>query len=83
MSGDNEPTHAAALGRRGQRRLRVRIAERAERRLPCRPLTIHRYQPCDDLAGGSLGLLNLDRGHIEDLIACGFSKSEMSGGFDA
>jgi hypothetical protein len=52
-----------------------RIAERAERRLPYRPMTIHRFHPRDDLAGGSLGTLNFDRGHVEDLIARGFSDA--------
>jgi hypothetical protein len=40
-----------------------------------RPLTIHRYHPRDDLSNGALGLLNLDRSHIENLIERGFSDA--------
>jgi predicted acylesterase/phospholipase RssA len=40
-----------------------------------RPLTIHRYHPRDDLSGGPLGLLNLDRSHLEELIQRGFSDA--------
>jgi predicted acylesterase/phospholipase RssA len=42
-----------------------------------RPLTIHRFHPREDLAGGALGLLNLDRDHIEDLIQRGFSDATL------
>lgn len=42
-----------------------------------RPLTIHRFHPRDDLAGGALGLLNLDREHIEDLIQRGFNDATL------
>jgi predicted acylesterase/phospholipase RssA len=40
-----------------------------------RPLTVHRYHPADDLAGGALGLLNFDRPHIERLIERGFDDA--------
>lgn len=42
-----------------------------------RPITIHRFHPRDDIAGGALGLLNLDRGHIEDLIQRGFNDASL------
>lgn len=35
-----------------------------------RPLTIHRYHPADEL-GGALGILDLARGRIEELIRRG------------
>jgi predicted acylesterase/phospholipase RssA len=40
-----------------------------------RRLTVHRYHPRDDLAGGALGLLNFDRGHIAHLIDRGFNDA--------
>jgi predicted acylesterase/phospholipase RssA len=40
-----------------------------------RLLTIHRYHPRDDLAGGALGLLNFERGHIRRLIERGFDDA--------
>jgi NTE family protein len=43
----------------------------AERRL----LTIHRYHPRDDLAGGALGMLNFDRQHVAHLIERGFDDA--------
>jgi predicted acylesterase/phospholipase RssA len=42
-----------------------------------RPLTIHRFHPREDLAGGALGLLNLDRQHIEDLVQMGFNDATL------
>jgi predicted acylesterase/phospholipase RssA len=42
-----------------------------------RPVTIHRFHPREDLAGGALGLLNLDRDHIEDLIQRGFNDATL------
>jgi len=42
-----------------------------------RPITIHRFHPRDDLGGGALGMLNLDRDHIEDLIYKGFSDATL------
>lgn len=42
-----------------------------------RPLTIHRYHPCEDLSGGALGLLNLGRDHIESLIDKGFTDAVL------
>jgi len=42
-----------------------------------RPITIHRFHPPEDLAGGALGLLNLDRGHIDDLIQKGFTDATL------
>ena len=40
-----------------------------------KPLTIHRYHPHDDLAGGALGMLNFDRRHVERLIERGFDDA--------
>jgi len=50
---------------------------RFQRHLRYRPLTVHRYHPRDELGGGPLGMLNLDRNHIEELIARGFSDASM------
>jgi predicted acylesterase/phospholipase RssA len=44
---------------------------------PYRLLTIHRYHPRDDITGGPMGMLNFDRGHIEDLIDRGFEDAIM------
>ncbi|MEA2604569.1 MAG: hypothetical protein QOF89_5561 [Acidobacteriota bacterium] len=40
-----------------------------------RLLTIHRYHPREDLSGGSLGILNLERDHVEELIERGFEDA--------
>ncbi len=48
---------------------------RAQNKQPYRQLTIHRYHPRDDLAGGPVGLLNLDRNHIAELIERGFEDA--------
>jgi len=40
-----------------------------------RLLTIHRYHPHDDVAGGALGLLNFDRKHVAHLIERGFDDA--------
>ena len=45
------------------------------RKSPYRKLTIHRYHPHDDLTGGPLGLLRLERSHIQSLIERGFSDA--------
>ena len=42
-----------------------------------RPITIHRFHPREDLGGGALGMLNLDRGHVEDLIYKGFTDATL------
>ncbi|HEY4576058.1 MAG TPA: patatin-like phospholipase family protein [Thermoanaerobaculia bacterium] len=42
-----------------------------------RPITIHRYTPHEELGGGALGMLNLDRDHVEDLIERGFADASM------
>jgi predicted acylesterase/phospholipase RssA len=42
-----------------------------------RPITVHRYHPCEDLSGGVLGLLNLSREHIESLIDKGFTDATL------
>jgi NTE family protein len=47
------------------------ILERAEAGNPYRPLTIHRYHPHDDL-GSELGLMNLDRRRIIELVERGY-----------
>jgi len=47
----------------------------AHARSPYRLLTIHRYHPREDLAGGPMGVLNFDRAHIEDLIERGFEDA--------
>jgi predicted acylesterase/phospholipase RssA len=38
-------------------------------------LTVHRYHPRDDLAGGALGLLNFERAHVARLIERGFDDA--------
>jgi len=40
-------------------------------------LTIHRFHPREDLAGGALGVLDMDRHHLEDLIQRGFSDATL------
>lgn len=42
-----------------------------------RPITIHRFHPADDLAGGALGLLNLSHDHIAELIQKGFTDATL------
>lgn len=42
-----------------------------------RPVTIHRFHPREDLGGGALGLLNLDRDHIDELINKGFTDATL------
>jgi predicted acylesterase/phospholipase RssA len=42
---------------------------------PYRLLTIHRYHPREDLTGGPMGMLNLERDRIADLIARGFEDT--------
>jgi len=46
------------------------------RRRPYRPLTVHRFHPHEDLAGGATGLLDFDRARIDDLIARGYADGE-------
>ena len=41
------------------------------------PITIHRYHPHDDLAGGALGLLNFHPDHIGSLIDRGFEDGSQ------
>lgn len=45
------------------------------RQPPYRALTVHRYHPEDDLTGGPLGLLRLDRDHVRTLIERGFTDA--------
>jgi NTE family protein len=54
-----------------------KIAPRLKRFLTYKPLTIHRYHPHEELSAGALGMLNLERDHIEDLIAKGFLDSSL------
>lgn len=54
-----------------------KIVPRLRQVLRYRPLTIHRYHPCEDLGGGALGLLNLDRGRLEELIEKGFTDAVL------
>ncbi len=42
-----------------------------------RPITVHRYHPREELGGGALGLLNLDREHLESLIQTGFTDATL------
>lgn len=42
-----------------------------------RPITIHRFHPREELGGSTLGLLNLGREHIEELIYKGFSDATL------
>lgn len=52
-----------------------KIVPRLKQFIRYRPLTIHRYHPAEELSNGALGLLNLDRDHIEDLISKGFADA--------
>jgi predicted acylesterase/phospholipase RssA len=52
----------------------ARIRQRLEEGRPYRPLTVHRYHPRDDL-GSDLGLMNLDRGRITELIDRGYADT--------
>lgn len=54
-----------------------KIAPRLKRFLTYKPLTIHRYHPHEELSGGALGMLNLDREHLEDLIRKGFTDASL------
>ena len=42
-----------------------------------RPITIHRYHPRDELGQGALGMLNMERDHLDDLIQRGFSDASL------
>jgi NTE family protein len=42
-----------------------------------RPITIHRYHPREELGSGALGMLNMDREHVEDLIQRGFADASQ------
>ena len=54
-----------------------KVLSRVRKFLRYRPLTIHRYHPRDDLSGGVLGLLNLERAHVEELIQRGFDDAVL------
>lgn len=53
------------------------ILPQLERFIRYKPLTIHRYHPCEELGGGALGLLNLERSHLEELIEKGFTDASL------
>ncbi len=54
------------------------IVPRLKRYLTYKPMTIHRYHPCEELSeGGALGLLNLNRGHLERLMDKGFTDATL------
>ncbi|HMB55187.1 MAG TPA: patatin-like phospholipase family protein [Thermoanaerobaculia bacterium] len=55
---------------RGAARTLERLGRLADPFARYRPLTIHRYHPADEL-GGALGILDLARGRIEELIRRG------------
>jgi predicted acylesterase/phospholipase RssA len=55
----------------------TKILSRVRKFLRYRPLTIHRYHPRDDLSGGALGLLNLERPHVEQMIQRGFNDAVL------
>ncbi len=42
-----------------------------------RPITIHRYHPREELGSGALGMLNMAREHIEDLLQRGFADGSQ------
>jgi NTE family protein len=42
-----------------------------------RPVTVHRYHPREELSSGPLGMLNLDRDHVEALIDKGFTDARL------
>ena len=67
--GDPELEHLA--------RSMSKLVPRLKEYLRFKPLTVHRYHPTDELGGGALGLLNLERGHIEELIERGFSDAVL------
>lgn len=54
-----------------------KIVPRLRRYLTYKPLTIHRYHPCEELSSGALGLLNLDRDHLQRLIEKGFTDATL------
>jgi predicted acylesterase/phospholipase RssA len=54
-----------------------KLAPRLKRYLTYKPLTIHRYHPHEELSSGALGMLNLDRDHLEDLIDKGFTDATL------
>ena len=54
-----------------------KIVPRLKRYTSFKPLTIHRYHPNEELSGGALGLLNLQRDHLEDLIRKGFFDATL------
>ncbi|HSS49984.1 MAG TPA: patatin-like phospholipase family protein [Thermoanaerobaculia bacterium] len=42
---------------------------------PYHLLTVHRFHPRDDLSGGPLGILNLERNHVDELIDRGYTDA--------
>jgi len=42
-----------------------------------RPITVHRFHPREELSSGALGMLNLDRDHLEALIYKGFTDATL------
>lgn len=55
-----------------------KVVPRLKRYLTYKPITIHRYHPCEELSeGGALGLLNLNRDHLENLIDKGFTDASL------
>ncbi len=66
-----------AEGERDELAKSVVIALGGRQVVDYRPITIHRFHPREDLAGGALGLLDLDRGHVEQLIDKGFTDATL------
>jgi predicted acylesterase/phospholipase RssA len=54
-----------------------KIVPRLKKFLRYKPLTIHRYHPGEELSNGALGLLDLSRQHIKDLIDRGFADAAL------
>lgn len=56
----------------------LRLAGRLQRAAPglgpYRKVVLHRYHPAEDL-GGVVGLMNFDRGHVEQLIDAGYQDA--------
>ena len=65
------PSLPPGLERLWQREMEIR----RQARKPYHLLTVHLFHPRDDLSGGPLGILNLERNHVDELIERGFADA--------
>jgi predicted acylesterase/phospholipase RssA len=65
------PSLPPGLERLWQRETQIR----REAKKPYHLLTVHLFHPRDDLSGGPLGILNLERNHVDELIERGFTDA--------